>query len=301
MNQKNIILLEGYSFEITGFFCKDGTTTVTVCVSGNGSASDDLSSWVLELCPDQPAGEVSLVSCEKRREHSAWVSAAAQKASYEFTGDIDISGVMIEERVGKEIDDPDLEFRLVFDQEVESGLAGAAYISGETIYKSVEKIRISGNFNSRRWCTPIEKPFCLFMIVPDGYRLVNPCKANVSILKKGIFIAYETADPDMEDIDMQPDMKAVKTDVLGSIKIMVSVPLKSHHASGDAVSATTCDCFEVNETVCYTSQDKKIDMRNIQIFPKKKSLDMTLLNAHCGKSVYRLDGIFVIDCKRCEL
>lgn len=300
MEEKNMVLLEGYEFKLTDFVCAAGRTTVAVCVSGNGQAGSDLISSVLEICPGDE--KINIVSCEKRSDGGAWVPAAAQKTLYELTGDIGITGVLIEEGVGKETGDPAVEFRISFDGEIKQGRSRVAYISSDAICQSIEKLRLgaSDSFEKTKlWRTPIEKAFCLYIVVPDGYKPMSACKANISITKRGLFLAREDRDFDLDGTDK--GAVTAKTDILGNVKIIASVPLSCHQACGDGAYATACDCFALSETIGYTGEQEKFNMRDISICPKKKSVDLTLLNAHCGKSVYRLDGKYVIDCKRCVM
>ena len=292
MGDSNKLLLEGYTFTLTEFVSEKSTTAVTVTVSGNGCASADLTSWVLEMGQDK---EANLVSCEKRMGKGAWIPAAAEKTTYELSGDIGMSGVIIREWVGKEEEDEDIEFKITFDDALQPAPARIAYISGEELYRSINTIRPESPDKEAVWYTPIDKPFCMYIVVPYGYKPINVCKANVSVIKRGLFMVDEEG---VFDCDTADCMK-VKTDMLGSVKITVSIPLKSYQACGDAVAATACDCFEVDETIAYTNKKGTINMRDITVCPKLNSFDLTLLNAHCGKSVYRFDGEFVINCKRC--
>ncbi len=62
------LVVEGFTFELTGFFSAEGVTTVTVGVNGTGESTHDLKGWVMEICPDDPRyfeDEVNIVSCEK--------------------------------------------------------------------------------------------------------------------------------------------------------------------------------------------------------------------------------------------
>lgn len=299
MSDMNKVLLEGYEFKLTGFVYAEGITTVTICVTGNKNNVSDLQSWVLEICPDDVLGEIDIVSCEKRICHSAWLPAIAQKTTYELSGDIGISGVVIEE--WEESDNAAMEFRIAFDAKLSPWSASIVCISHDTIYRSIEKILIGSQPTSTpRWSTPIEKPFCLYMVIPEGYKPVGACKANVSIIRKGVFTTYEQEPVDVDKVCASDEEITIKTNIQGSVKIIASVPMKSHKACGDTIEISVCDCFDINETIGATSKDKKIQMRDISICPKKQSFDLTLLNAHCGKSVYRLDGKYTIDCKHCE-
>jgi|AGTN01.3.fsa_nt_gi hypothetical protein len=294
MSENKALLLTGYSFELTEYICADGITTITVRASGNGEHPSDISSWAIEICPGDAQkflDEVCIVACEKRRRAGAWQSAAAMKTTDELTGDIPFSGVVIDEWVGRYAEDPPTEFRITLDAELPPEPIRVAFIAGGAVYKSTECLVPRQSTDSPQlWNTPIEKMFCLYLVVPDGYKPHGPCRANVSISRRGIFLAYE---PEGEEPGEQ-----VRTMVQGTVKILASVPLKSYQACGDTVEASTCDCFDICETVAVTGPDEKIELRDIAVCPKKNSFDMTLLSAHCGKSVYRLDGMYLIDCKR---
>lgn len=296
MANGNSVLLEGYEFELKGHAASKGTTTLIMGVSGDGNAASELTSWILELYQggdNREKEELNIISCEKRKGNGAWMPAVAQNTAYEFIGDAGISGVIIEERVGSEKSDPEIEFKLVLEKEIEAGAFKVAYLSGEDIFISDEKIHLSSIDNT--WFMPIEKTFCLYLVVTDGYKPEGTCMANVSIIKRSAFVVHEKGNFTAGN-ELVPENKTVKTDILGSVKITASVPLKSYHASGDTVSATACDCFELCETLGYSCEEK-IEIKDIMIYPKRESFDLTLLNTYCGRSVYRLDGEFVIDCR----
>ena len=297
MRENRRLLLDGYEFELTGFFCEDGLTTVTMSVSGNGECPSDLKGWVLEMCPDNPqrfGDEVNIVSCEKRRRHGAWVPAAALKTSYELMGDIGIAGVVISDWIGRYQDDPDVEYGVVFDKEFEFEPLKVGIVFANETRISDARIDIRIQPQSKVWATPIEKTFCLYIIIPDGYKPVNVCKANISITKRMVYIAH------VKNEDEQQNEKPVRAELMGAVRILACVPLKSSQACGDEVQVCACDCFEVCDILGYADEDAQFELRELTVCPKPKSLDLTMLNAHCGKSVYRLDGKFVIDCKHCE-
>lgn len=292
----NSVLLEGYEFELKGYISAGGKTTLIMNVSGDGSVASELTSWVLELSGrDGEKEELNIVSCEKRKGNGTWIPAAAQNTAFELIGDVGISGIIIEERVGGEKSDPDMEFRIIFDKEYESGYLRAAYLSGDDIYVSEERIELGSA--DKTWLTPIEKTFCLYVTVTDGYKPEGTCRANVSILKRGAFIINEKGFFDAGN-ELCPENRQVKTMMLGSVKITACVPLKSYQASGDTVSASAWESFEVCETLGY-SNESNFDIKDVIVYPKRESLDLTLLNSYCGKSVYRIDGQYVIDCKHC--
>lgn len=290
------LLIDGFEFELTGFFSEDGLTTVTVNISGNGESPSDLKGWVLEMCAEDPSRfeDVEIVLCEKRRRHGSWGPAAAVKTSFELNGDIGINGVAISDWIGRYEDDPDVEYRLILDKELEFEPFGVGLIYGDRTCVSEDKISIQTEPQSKIWATPVEKSYCLYIVVPEGYKPVNVCKANISITKRMVSIAHE------RNHDTERCEKAVRALVLGAVRVVACVPLKSAQATGDDVQIGACDCFDVCETIGYADEGTLFDMRDITIYPKSKSLDLTLLNAHCGKSVYRLDGKFVIDCKHCD-
>ena len=296
MHKNRKLLIDGFDFELTGFFVENGLTTVTVNVSGNGESLSDLKGWVLEFCAQTPElfTDTEIVSCEKRRRHGTWGPAAAAKTSFELYGDIGINGVAIGDWIGRYLDDPDVEYRIVLDKELEFEPFGVALIYADRTRVSDDKISIITEPQSKIWATPVEKSYCLYIVVPDGYKPVNVCKANISITKRMVYITHEQND------DLERCEKPMKAQVLGAVRVVACVPLKSAQACGDEVQIGACDCFEVCETIGYADEGSLFDMRDIVICPKPKSLDFTLLNAHCGKSVYRLDGKFVIDCKHCE-
>ena len=291
MSDAGKVTLEGYVFALTDHVQSAGRTAITVCVSGSGEAKTDLAAWLLTVGD----ADIGILSCEKRRCGGAWVPAVAQKPLYELTGIADAGGVYIDEWVGREKGDPAMEFRITFDRDMDDMVAGFAYMTGDTIYRSAETIRLGETENAPKiWHTPIEKSFCIYVVVTDGYKPAGACKTSVSITKRCAYMAYET------QINCA-DKRCVKTQLLGSVKILSTVPLRSAGACGDVAAATACDCFELCETIGYSREDARFSMRDVTVCPKPKSLDLTLLNTHCGRSVYRLDGKYIIDCKRCEM
>ena len=289
MSEMGKVKVEGYVFTVTDFAQTAGRTAINVCVSGSGKAHADLLSWVLVV--DDPA--VGILSCEKRRCGAAWVPAAAEKPVYELTGIQLQGGAFVDEWVGREKDDPAIEFRITFDRVLENTAVRLAYMTGETVYQSTEVVHLDAPENVPKiWHTPIEKSFCIYIIVTDGYKPAGACKTSVSITKRCAYLAYETQKTD-------GDERCVRTQLQGSVKILATVPLKSAGACGGGASATACDCFELCETIGYSREDSRFSMRDITVCPKKKSFDLTLLNTHCGRAVYRLDGEYIIDCKRC--
>jgi hypothetical protein len=299
MNEISSDLLEGYIFELKGYLCNKGKTTVIMRVSGDGSAAYPLTAWILEFCPDDEKnkyGSFNIVSCEKRRSGGPWVPAGAQNTSYELTGDIGVSGVMVEERIETDADEPEMEFRITVEGETGPGSVRVAYIAGDDVFCSSKRIRTDPP--EIVWMTPIEKTFCLYFVVSDGYKPEGACKANVSITKRGAFVAHEAGSFDAGD-EICSIPKKIRTDLLGCVKIFASIPIKSFQACGDTAHASACDCFEINETVGYSDEENMIEIRDLTVCPKRKSYDLTLLSSHCGKSVYRLDGEYIINCKRC--
>ncbi len=294
MSENKALLLAGYSFELTEYICAEGITTITVRVKGNGEHPCDISSWAIEVCPGDAQkflNEVCLIACEKRRRAGAWQSASAMKTTPELTGDLHFSGVVVDEWVGRYVEDPPTEFRITLDAELPPEPLRVAFTAGEAVHESAERLVPRQNTDSPQlWNTPIEKMFCLYIVAPDGYKPHGACRANVSISRRGIFLAYE---PEGEGQSAQ-----IRTVVQGTVKVVVSVPLKSYQACGDTVEVSACDCFDICETIAVTGPDEKIELRDIAVCPKKNSFDLTLLSAHCGKSVYRLDGMYLIDCKR---
>jgi hypothetical protein len=294
MSENKALLLTGYSFELTEYICADGMTTITVRAAGNGEHPCDISSWAIEVCPGDAQkflNDVCIVACEKRRRAGAWQSASAMKTTDELTGDISFSGVVVDEWVGRYAEDPPTEFRITLDAELPPEPVRVAFIAGETVFESAERlVPRQDTDDPQLWNTPIEKMFCLYLVVPDGYKPHGSCRANVSINRRGLFLACESEGE-------EPD-KQIRTLIQGTIKVIASVPLKSYQACGDTVEVSTCDCFDISETIAVTGPDEKIELRDIAVCPKKNSFDMTLLSAHCGKSVYRLDGMYLIDCKR---
>ncbi len=292
----NSVSLEGYEFELKGYCFGKGKTTVIISVSGNGSTAAALTGWILEVNPEEDKKtELNILSCEKRKGNGPWVAAVAENTTYELIGDVGISGVLIEERVGEGADDTAVEFRLTFEGEAEPFAIRVAYISGEDVFVSCVVMGLEPP--EKLWLTPVKKSFCLYVVVSDGYK-PEVCKANVSVSKRGVFLSHEKGSFNVDDGQFSSVM-SLKADVVGSVKVIASVPLKNSTASGDTVSVSACDCFELCETVCYLNGDSLLNMRDIAVNPVRKSFDMTLLNSRCGKSVYRLDGDFIIDCKRC--
>jgi hypothetical protein len=308
MGEERRLVMEGFTFELTGFFSAEGVTTVTISVNGSGESPSDLKGWAMEACPSDLhffEDEVGILSCEKRRRHGAWLPAAAQKTSYELTGDIGFAGVVINDWVGRYAEDPDVEYRIVFDKELKFEPFAVAALMGERIHRSDERINIglsSSPALDRVWMTPLEKSFCLFVVVPEGYRPEGACKVAASATKRAAHILHHRGEFVVDDALAYEGkaLKAVRAELLCSVRILADVPLKSATACGDNVQVSAVDCFEVCETIGYADEGTSFELRDITVCPKKKSFDLTLLNAYGGRSVYRLDGKFVIDCKRCS-
>ncbi len=307
MGEERKLVVEGFTFELTGFFSADGATTVTVGVNGSGESLSDLKGWAMEVCPANPSyfsDEVSIISCEKRRRHGAWLPATAQKTSFELTGDIGFTGVVISDWVGRYSEDPDVEYRIVFDRELKLEPFSVAMITGDNACRAAGRIgieRTAPPSQNMLWVTPLEKSFSLFVVVPDGYKPEGACKVAVSVTKRAAFVIHHKGEFVVDDISA-PEEKALKTmraELLGSIRVLANVPLKSAQACGDSVRVSSVDCFEVCETIGYADDDMAFELSDVTVCPKKQSFDLTLLNVRSGRSVYRLDGKFVIDCKRC--
>lgn len=296
MDDTNRLLLEGYQFTLKGCCRSKGKTTVIIGVRGDGTAALPLTSWILEVYSgDKRAEELNMKSCEKRKGNGPWVPAGAQNTTYELTGDIGISGIIIEERISSLEEDPETEFRIIFERFDCDGVR-IAYISGGDVFCS-DRVLVP-ELPETCWLTPLKKAFCLYLVVSDGYRPEGTCKINVSVTKRSACLVQEKGAFCVENAGngKYPAIKAVKTNIIGAIKIFASVPLKNSRACGDPVETSTCDCFDLNETICY-SDEGTADIGDISICPDKKSLDLTPLNSRCGKSVYRLDGMYTIDCK----
>ena len=283
MDDLSRVLLEGYVFKVKDFYCQNDTTTVTVSVCGSGAGVPALQSWVLEL---QGADEAGIISCEKRTDGGVWLPAAAQKTTYELTGDIGISGVLVQERVDGET----IEFRITLNTPLAPWMASVAFISDDTIYQSIDRMRIGEAPKEPVRNTPIEKTFCLYVVLPQGYQPAGgACRAHVSITKRGLFVVSEA---------LADETGGFAILLIGSVKVTASVPLENDEASGDMVQAAACDCFEVCETIGWADVRDAVQMPSVSICPQKDSFDLTLLNAHCDRSVYRLDGSYVIDIRR---
>jgi hypothetical protein len=308
MSEERKLMMEGFTFELTGFFSAEGVTTVTVSVNGNGESPCDLKGWAIEVCPGDSEffnNEVGIISCEKRRRHGPWLPAAAQKTTFELTGDIGFAGVVISDWVGRYAEDPDVEFRIVLDKELKLEPFAIAMLTGECVRRSERRIGIGLDTllaPGRVWSTPLEKSFCLFVVVPEGYRPEGACKVAVSATKRAAHILKHKGEYVVDDA-LAPEGKAIKkvrAELLCSVRILANVQLKSATACGDSVQASAVDCFEVCETIGYADDEQSFELRDITVCPVKKSFDLTLMGAHCGRSVYRLDGKFAIDCKRCD-
>lgn len=294
MDNDNSLLLEGYIFELKGYCCSGGKTTVIMSVKGDGNAASHLTGWILEIDPRDPAKkkDVNLLSCEKRKGNGPWVPAVAENTAYELIGDAGVSGVLIQERVNGNTDGLETEFRIALAEEIDCGCVKVAYISGEDVFCTKETLHPAPP--EKIVLAPIEKTFCLYIAVSDGYRPAAG-KASVSITKRGAFLAHEKGEFKTEG-DYFSTVRAIKTDLQGAVKITASVPLENSGAAGDTAHAGACECFELCETIGYSNEDDKFDIGDIYIYPVKESYDLTLLNSRCGKSVYRLDGDYIIDC-----
>lgn len=288
MEDNRTIVIDGFEFELTGLFFENGTTSMTIRVSGNGQSQSDLKGWILEVCPnDQQAfEELNILSCEKKRRQLNWVPAIALKTSYELLGDIGINGIVITDWVGRYKDDPEVEFRIVVDSELDPQPFKIGIIQGESVRVSEDKIRIAVKQNNKVWAEPIEKNFCLYIPAPEGYKPKNTPQICVSAAKRFTHICYQKS----EEENTMP----VCASLFGSVRIVASVPLSCSKACGDEVHAAACDCFEVCDIIGYAEENDTFSLNDVTVFPKKESLDLTLLNTHCGKSVYRLDGKYVI-------
>jgi hypothetical protein len=295
MDDDNCLLLEGYLFTLKGCCRSKGKTAMIVGVKGDGSAASPLTSWLFEVYSSdkRKADDLTIISCEKRKGNGPWIPAEARNTTYELTGDIGISGITIGERVSSFEEDPETEFRIIFDKGFDCGGIRIAYISGEDVFCSDNVITPMPPESC--WLTPLKKAFCLYLVVSDGYKPEGTCKINVSITKRAAYLVHERGAFCVENGEDQT-IKAVKTNIIGNIKVFVSLPLKNSHACGDPVETSACDCFDLNETVCY-SDEGNADIRDISVYPDRKSFELTQLNSRCGKSVYRLDGIFIIDSK----
>ena len=308
MGEERKLVMEGFAFELTGFFSAEGVTTVTLSINGIGESPADLKGWAMEICPDDPQffdGQVNIVSCEKRRRHGAWLPAVAQKTSFELTGDIGFAGVVVTDWVGRYAEDPDVEYRIVLDKELKFEPFAVAIMTGDSIRRADTRISIGLTASlalDRVWTTPLEKNFCLFVVVPEGYRPEGACKVAVSATKRAAHILHHKGEYVVDDALAQEGkaLKSVRAELLCSVRILADIPLKSATACGDNVQVSAVDCFEVCETIGYADDEQVFELRDVSVCPKKKSYDLTLLNAHCGRSVYRLDGKFIIDCKRCN-
>ena len=161
MGEERKLVMEGFAFELTGFFSAEGVTTVTLSVNGSGESPSDLKGWAMEVCPSDPQffnGEVSIISCEKRRRHGAWLPAAAQKTSFELTGDIGFCGVVVTDWVGRYAEDPDVEYRIVLDKELRFEPFAVATMTGDSVRRSDALISIGLNTSpvlNRVWSTPL--------------------------------------------------------------------------------------------------------------------------------------------------
>jgi hypothetical protein len=307
IGEERRLVMDGFTFELTGFFSAEGVTTVTISVNGGGESPSDLKAWAMEVCPGNPhffEDEVSLVSCEKRRRHGAWLPAAAQKTSFELTGDIGFSGVVISDWVGRYAEDPDVEYRIVLDKELKFEPFAVAMMTGERIHCSDGRISIGVSASpalDRVWMTPLEKSFSLFVVVPEGYRPEGACKVAASATKRAAHMLHHRGEFVVDDALASEGkaLKAIRAELLCSVRMLVNVPLKGASACGDSVQVSAVDCFEVCETIGYADEGTPFELRDVSVCPKKKSFDLTLMGAYGGRSVYRLDGKFVIDCKRC--
>lgn len=290
MEGNRTIELNGFEFELTGIFSENGTTVITMRVSGNGQSTSDLNGWILEICHDdqQAFEELNIISCEKKRRQANWAPAIALKTSYELLGDIGISGIVITDWVGRYKDDPEVEFRIAVDLELDPRPFRVGIIQGESALISEDRIQISQKQSNKVWVLPIEKNFCLYIPAPEGYRPKKTPQICVSAAKRLTHICYQS-----DDENTMP----IRASLYGSIRIVASVPLSCTKASGDEVHSAACDCFEVCDIIGYAEENDAFLINDISVYPKKDSLDLTLLNTHCGKSVYRLDGKYVIDNK----
>ncbi len=298
MDDASCLQLEGYRFTLKGCCRSRGKTTIIVGVKGDGTAASPLTSWLLEVSPNDKSQELNLSSCEKRKGNGPWAPAAAQNTTYELTGDLGLSGIIIEERVSSLEEASETEFRMIFDKGFSCGGVRIAYISGEDVFCS-DKI-LAPLPPEVCWLTPLKKTFCLYLVVSDGYRPEGTCKINVSVVKRAAYLVHEKGAfcvDNAANADI-PAIKPVKTNIIGSMKVFASVPLKNSHAAGDPVETSACDCFDLNDIICY-SDEGAADMKDISIYPDRKSFELTPLNSRCGKSVYRLDGECVIDCRDC--
>lgn len=293
MDDVSSLSLEGYIFKLKGYCCGGGRTTVIIGVKSDGGAAA-LTGWILEIDPADPAvkKDLNLLSCEKRKGNGPWMPAAAENTTYELIGDIGVSGVLIQERVNGCPDTPETEFRIVLSGEIDCGCIKVAYFSGEDVFCTQQTLTPAPP--ERITLAPIEKSFCLYIVVTDGYKPL-PGKTSVSVSKRGLFVAHERGEFKTEHNNYST-VRSVRSEIHGTVKIAASVPVESPSACGDTVEVFTCDCFELCETLGYSTEESAYDIGDIYIYPVKESYDLTLLNSRCGKSVYRLDGEYIIDC-----
>ncbi len=286
MEDNRTIVIDGFEFELTGLFFENGAASITIRVSGNGQSQSDLKGWVLEVCPEdrQAFEELNILSCEKKRRQLNWTPAIALKTSYELLGDIGINGIVITDWVGRYEDDPEAEYRIVIDSKLEPQSFKIGIIQNESVRVSEQKMQITAKYANKVWTEPVEKSFCLYIPAPEGYK--PNYKICVSAAKRFTHICCQRSG----DENTMP----VCARLFGSVRIVASVPLSCGKASGDEVHAAACDCFEVCDIIGYAEEDDAFSLNDVTVYPKKDSLDLTLLNTHCGKSVYRLDGKYVI-------
>ena len=135
---------------LTGHEVSDGITVITICVSGNGHATAEMTAWMLI----HGKADAGIISCEKRQCGGAWVPAAAQKPTYELIGQMVSGGAVIDEWVGREKSDPAIEFRITFDRSIDDTAIRLAYITGDTIHQSTETIHLGPPENAPKvWHT----------------------------------------------------------------------------------------------------------------------------------------------------
>jgi len=229
--------------------------------------------------------------------------AVAQKTSPELSGDVGVDGVIVNEWVGKGEEEPSVAFRLTLRSEnlrrecaVACAVGGEVHIAQEKLFFGVCREL----FGDQLWQTPVSQPFCLYIVVPEGYKPEGACKAGLSMLHRGMAISHEAGEYEAE---CERSGEALKMDararLTGMVKVTASLPLKSRQACGDGAFAVACDCFEVDQIIGYTRGSGAFKLRDVAICPGRCHPDLTLLNARHGKSVYRLDGEMTIHCKRC--
>ena len=223
----------------------------------------------MEVCPGDARyfeDEVVSSAAKKRRRHGVWLLAVAQKTTYELTGDVGFSGVVISDWVSGMPKTRTWNTASCWTKS--SSLNHSPWRSSQGAHQALGSAHqyrsVFKPYAEPRVTTPLEKSFSLFVVVPEGYRPDDAGKVTASVTKRAAHILHHKGEFTVDDA-LAPDGKALKTvrsEFLCSVRILANVPLKSAAAcGGDSVQISAMDCFEVCETIGYADEGDAFELR----------------------------------------